>query len=161
MKIRVKRRSTPEIELHTHLSLPKIFRPKWADKLNFPDDLTELTAGNISELLGKYTALWAYANQDLSEIQRKLLGLDAAEQERINEIYSNRPAINTVEKYKKEGIFSSDRKISQYRRFRKGLHMQRASTEMFLQNFQAYINALSRELTRKSTLESIGPRYSR
>jgi hypothetical protein len=163
MKIKKRRKklsTTKAPELHTHLRLPKILRPKWTDTIRFPDDLTEIGAANITELIGKYTQLWGLVNQDACRITQELLRYDAAEQDRINEILEHRPGVNRLEKYKKDGVFGADPKIAHYRRARKALHIQRAAVEMYLQTYDKYINALSRELTRKSTLESIGPRYA-
>lgn len=161
MKIKVKRKASTETpELYTHLKLPKIRRPKWADTIRFPDDLTELHSSNIMELLGKYTQLWALVNQDLCRITQELLRYDAAEQSRVNEILEHRPGVNRLEKYKKDGVFGADPKIAAYRQTRKALHIQKAAVEMFLSTYDKFINALSRELTRKSTLENIGPKYA-
>lgn len=163
MKLKRKRHSTGQTkeapELATHLQLPKIHRPKWTDKIRFPDDITELHSSNIADLLGKYTQLWALVNQDSCRITQELLRYDAAEQSRINEMIDRRPAINTLEKYKKDGVFGADPKIASYRRSRKSLHIQKAATEFYLTTYDKYINALSRELTRKATVETQGQRY--
>lgn len=164
MKIKVKKRNSTrkpqKSELITHLKLPQINRPKWADNLRFPDDLTEVTAANVSELLGKYTSLWAFVNEDACRTTQHLLRLDSAEQTRMNQMIGRRPALTTLEKFRRDQLFAVDPVIATYRREKKILHIHKAASDMFLANYDKYINALSRELTRKGMLETIGPKYA-
>lgn len=159
--IRKKVRSTRKKQkLVTHLRLPEIDRPKWADGLRFPDDVTELTAANVSELLGKYTQLWTYVQQDLSRLEQETLKLDSAERERKHEIITGNPRINTIEKHKREAFYDGDSKMRGINRARSVIDLRKASSHSFLSIYDKYIQALSRELTRKGMTEERGMKYA-
>lgn len=131
-------------------SLPHTPRPAFTDALRFPDDITELGAANISELLGKYTKLWAFVNQDRARLRVQLIRLQQQEGKRINNIFRQRPTLNNLEKWKREAVLSEDEVIEQIRANRAAVEIALTHSEMFLENYDRYTNALSRELTRKT-----------
>lgn len=148
--------STAGTELFSNLRLPRVRRPKFADVVVFPEDITELTSQNISELLGKYTALFSYVQQELAITNRQLLALDTADKQRRNEMMRKRPGLSHIEKNKREAVFDSDEKIQEYYQRRQMNHQNRIAGEAFLAIYEKYIWALSRELTRKGTEENLG-----
>lgn len=159
MKLKRKKGSSPS--LISHLRLPRILRPKFADTLRFPEDITQLESANVSELLGKYTLLYTYAAQDMSFLNQESLRLESQERVRRFEVMQTNPRMNTIEKHKREAFYDSDSSMRQLQDQRTLVNMRKESTAMFMGNFDKYIQALSRELTRKSSIEERERRFSR
>lgn len=80
------------------INLPSIPRPAFTDGLKWPRDITQLPAHNLSDLLGKYTALKAYAldcqAKALTEELRIIGKLESAK----TAIYIANPSIAHIEK---------------------------------------------------------------
>lgn len=134
----------------TKLGLPEVFRPKFASTLVFPSDITELTAQNISDLIGKYTLLYSYANQELSKLNVLILQSERREEIRVNDLFRTRPSLNQIEKWRRDSVLAEDTEIEEIRTNINRLQIQKEFTQMYLSNFDRYVNALSRELTRKT-----------
>ncbi len=135
----------------------EIQRPKWTDRLSFPDDVTRLNAANVSELLGKYSQLWAYTNQELCKINVAILRLQTAESRRRNEIFRRNPAVNSQDRWRRDAVLESDPLIEKFLHEIEVNKMRRTYTDTYLANFDRYINALSRELSRK--MNEASPRH--
>jgi len=135
-------------KLVSHLLLPRVRRPKFADSLHFPENITELASANISDLMGKYTLLLSYAQQDMAELNRETLRCDILDRNRRMELLREKPQMNSIEKHKREAFYDSDPVMRRINDQRIILGMRKEHTAMFLSNFDRYISTLSRELTR-------------
>jgi hypothetical protein len=133
---------------------PEIKRPKWSDSLVFPDDVTRLEASNISELHGKYTALFAYANQELTKINVEILRLQTEDSVLRNRLLRKSPALNSQERWRRDSVLDSHSDIERLEIRVAQLKMAREHATMYCQNFEKYIAALSRELSRKQVQEN-------
>ncbi len=151
MKLKLKHKSKPAPATDVRYGrMPTVARPKFTDSLKFPEDITELGSANCSELLGKYTLLWSYVNQDVSNLKVRQLKLQQREQLRLNQIFRENPAVNRLEKWRKDSVIAEDTYIEAIRSAMLTTNMQLETMNMYLANFDRYINALSRELTRKT-----------
>lgn len=126
-------------------------RPKYTDKLRWPDDITQLTAQNISELHGKYTQLYAYANRELARINMAILKLQTDDSLRRNQFFRMNPSLNSQEKWKRDAKMETDPVIESIAKDISLRRIERTQAEMFVQNYERYLTALSRELTRKGS----------
>ena len=160
MRLKKRKLSTPKSKLISHLRLPSVRRPDFADHIRFPDDITQLNGENVAELLGKYTLLYTYAAQDMAFLNQESLRIESHERVRRSEIVQNNPRINTIEKYKREAFFEADSKLRSLQNHRTVVSIRKETTGMFMNNFDKYIQALSRELTRKTSSEEKERRYS-
>ena len=154
MKVVSKNKKPAPVELGVtsirYESMPQIAPPSFVHKLRFPEDLTELGTQNISELLGKYTLLWTYVNQDMARLRVKALKLSQKETNRINSKLREMPALNQIERWKRDALLAEDESIEFIRTEQTRTSMELEQCGMYLANYDKYINALSRELTRKT-----------
>lgn len=154
MKIQVKTKAkttgTKKPTLYTHLHLSKQERPRYADSIRFPDRLSELSPANVSDLIGQYTVLLAYAQEDLAELSREMVRLDYEEKSVTARMLVQRPQLNTIPKHQREGVIETDASILIIRRQQKEAAMKKEHTAMFVARFQSFISALSRDLSRRS-----------
>lgn len=140
----------PKKQFETILGFRRIERPSFIESLVFPaDTITLLDSEQVSDLHAKYTLLYAYANQAFSETNVAILQLQNQRTERENEIYRSQPGINTLEKWKRDAKMKEDGKIESFNQSLMVANMRRITFEMMLQNFERFIAALSRELSRK------------
>lgn len=130
---------------------PAIKRPTFADTLRWPKDITALSASNVSELLGKYTALYAYANQELAYINVAILELQTRESIVINAILRQNVSLNAQERWRRDASIDTYREVERVRRTITKKKSDREYTQMFIANFDRYLTALSRELSRKTS----------
>jgi hypothetical protein len=135
----------------TTANFPLLPRPRFADTLRFPADITELTAANVSELLGKYTQLYAYANQELALLGVRLLRVQFQRDIRRNEIFRKRPGLNGIERWRRDAVLDEDSQMEQLGAAENLIERQKVMLQMAQTNFDRYLVALSRELTRKTT----------
>jgi hypothetical protein len=75
MKVKQKKPAPEILGSTVAIDLPAFQRPKYADSVKWPDDITQLTAQNVSELLGKYTGLLCFAQSELAKYQQEILGI--------------------------------------------------------------------------------------
>ena len=149
LKPKVKPPQTAGVTLHSPL-FTAIQRPDFADTLKFPSNISTLSPANVSELHGKYTLLYSYANQEWSRNQRQHL-IEKTEEERLFLVV----ALNDEDYKKARDAKTKEVHLQKYENFRKvkerlrQLHIERITIEMWLKNFEMYIASLSRELSRK------------
>jgi hypothetical protein len=135
----------------TILGFRRIDRPNYADTLVFPaQTLTSLDSEQVSDLHAKYTLLYAYANQSLAEINVEILRLQNKRGERENEIYRRNTAINSLEKWRRDAKMKEDTAIERLNFALTQEHFKRIQLEAILGNYERFIAALSRELSRKN-----------
>ena len=135
-------------------SFYEIPRPAFADTLVFPDDVTKLEASNVSELHGKYTQMYAYANQELAKANVALLRLNARVSVRRNAVFRSRPTLNAQERWRRDAVLDADKDMEIIEAQITAVKMERTWAEMFVGNFEKYIAALSRELSRKTAVNT-------
>ena len=142
------------------LNLPSFQRPSFADGLRFPDDITQLTSQNVSELIGKYTKLLCYVQEQYTNHAVKVMRLESAIQTLQSTVFIESPGIAHLEKWKRDQRMQSDSRMM-------GINIQLTEAKKFkelaysyIQNYERCISALSRELTRK-TASGDGARYGR
>lgn len=136
--------------LFTHLHLARQDRPAFADSLRFPDSLADLPPAAISDLIGKYTVLMVYAQQDLAEISRDLIRIDYEERNALAEMLVQRPQLNTIPKHQRDGVIETSPSIRFIRKRQTEALLRKEHTVMFVNRFQSFVNALSRDLSRRS-----------
>ena len=126
-------------------------RPKYADALKFPQDITELTPANISELMGKYTEMYSYAAAEAAKAEVQLLILATGGKKVETDILQSRPELLHKEKWRKDLIINTDPQKVELLKKEQHWQIRLRYAKMFLEIYEKYLNALSRELTRKST----------
>ena len=136
----------------------RIHRPTFADTLRFPEDVTQLSAANVSDLHGKYTQLFAFANQELSLVNVRILELQTAESLRINAVFRDNPSLNQQERWRRDAVLDTDIEMEKIHRQLAMAKAEREMTQMYIGNFDRYLVALSRELSRKSHEQDLGRR---
>jgi hypothetical protein len=161
MKLKVKKSAKPSAESPSRSSdliggssvkynkFPAIGRPSFTDKIRFPDEITELSDYNVSDLLGKYTLLWSYVNQDFARLKVRKLWLEQQEARRANEYLRTNPRLNHVEKWKRDALLKEDTIMEELQQQLTNVNAELEYTAMYLANYDRYITALSRELSRK------------
>ena len=144
-------RTSKIVGLNIRTDFPFQNRPKFTDSLRFPDDLTSLDAANISELLGKYTKLYVYANQNACAINVALLRLDTRESLLRNSLFRNRPSLNNLDRWRRDAVISEDSQMERIVIERNSLLEKKELIQNFLTTYDRYVVALSRELSRKTS----------
>ncbi len=100
-------------------------------------------------MLGEYSALWSYVNQDNARLTVRVLQLQQQETRIANELYRERPRLMNVEKWRRDAVISEDDGIELIRQQIVNANSELEYVRSYLANYDKYINALSRELTRK------------
>lgn len=125
-------------------------RPSYADSLSFPDDLSVLTSSQVSLLLGRYTAMHAYALSELS-----MVSVDEKRLETEIELAKNQTLRDALNKGQK--VSESRRAVAASLTLEK-LHKtlgevsaKKTHISSFAAIYDKYCSALSRELSRKSS----------
>lgn len=100
-------------------------------------------------MLGKYTLLWSYVNQDFARLKVRKLWLEQQEARRANEYLRTNPRLNHVEKWKRDALLKEDTIMEELQQQLTNVNAELEYTAMYLANYDRYITALSRELSRK------------
>lgn len=124
-------------------------RPSFTDRLRFPDDLTSLQLENISELIGKFTQLLAFANAEACRFKVDLMHVESAETLRRRELMLTQPAMNSLERWRRDSTLDLDMQVMELERRKISLRTQLLAAETARDNFDRYVWALSRELSRR------------
>lgn len=151
MKVKPVKKSKPEITgITVAVDLPVFNRPKYADSVKWPDDITQLAAQNVSELLGKYTGLLCYAQSELANYQQQILGIEYQINRLEVTIYTEEPQVVNLAKNIRDLKFDSDEGMTILKAHLIRLKRCEVVTSMHVQNYERKITALSRELSRKT-----------
>ncbi len=124
-------------------------RPKFADTLRFPDDLTLLLPANISELHGKYTQMFVFANREATRLTVEILRAETQESMAVTRLFRRQPAINSQERWKRDAVVDSDAEIESFRAAVARYKQERELARCYADNYDRYLAALSRELSRR------------
>lgn len=136
------------------IGLPQFKRPEYAATLRFPTDITELTAENITDLIGKYTALLCYAQGYLSGIVVSILDTEQRLSLTESKILIDEPRYIHLEKWKRDSLVKTDSRIRHLNYELSNNRKAKEIAEAFVANYERCIAALSKELTRKMSQES-------
>ena len=132
------------------LGFRQIQKPKFMETLIFPAEaITSMDSEQVSDLHAKYTLLYAYANQEMATVTVSVLRQHQKRNIRENQIFRRRPAINRLDKWRRENIIEEDHQIEQIRSTLSELQIRKEVLQMLLVNYEKFIAALSRELSRK------------
>lgn len=147
-----KKKTTPVVgnQFTASLGFLEVQRPAYADTIRWPDNITLLSASNISELHGKYTQLYCFANQGLAKINMDILRLQTEDSLRRNKIFRTSPHINSQERWRRDTVIDSDPEIERITKEIADKKQEREFVQMYVNNYDRYLTALSRELSRKS-----------
>jgi hypothetical protein len=138
------------IDIRFKHAFPEIRRPSFTDTLKFPSDITSLTAANVSDLHGKYTMLFAFALQNLAQINIAIIQYQTEDSLVRNKIFKDRPFVNHQERWKRDAVIDADSQVEAVMAKLAKKKMERETAQMFVTVFEKYIAALSRELSRKT-----------
>lgn len=140
--------------LRTEISsrqFPAVERPSWIDSLKWPEDITSLGPANLSELLGRYTALYAYACFVAAEATEADLCLQSQELLRRGTVFRQNPSVNGQARWKRDAYLITDAALEGVA-ISRGRHRIKAEwAKAYQAIYDRYIQALSRELTRRTT----------
>lgn len=129
---------------------PKDFdRPEFADTLRFPNDLTQLAPANVSELHGKYTQLFVFANREATRLSVEIMRAETQESLAVSSTFRRFPAINSQERWKRDAVLDSDPEIERIRQHISRCRQEQETAKCYASNYTAYTAALSRELSRR------------
>lgn len=140
--------------------IPALERPKFTDNIRFPDDLTQLSAQNLSELMGKYGALLGFVEQETTTYAIAEKRIEHQIEEAEVQYHADNSRTRFLEKWKVDLLVRSDQAV---RLLHKRLVTVRALKERGLslvRTYTQFINILSRELSRKISSND-GGRYNR
>ena len=153
MKIRSSRPTAPPVNRqpsYRGFDAPKDFdRPDFADTLRFPNDLTLLAPANVSELHGKYTQLFVFANREATRLSVAIMREETQESLAVSATFRRFPAINSQERWKRDAVLDSDPTIEGIRQRISHFRQEQETAKMYAANYAAYCAALSRELSRR------------
>ena len=142
-----------------YTDLPSVVRPSFADTLRFPDDITQLSAQNVSELLGKYTALQAFAIFEQAGLTIKELDKDREEALLRATIIGERPNIQHLDRWRRDDILTIDPRWLALQDRSRRISQRKVAVSAYVAIYEKYSMALSRELSRK-TSSGDGQRHS-
>lgn len=114
-----------------------------------PDDITQLEAANLTELIGKFTQLQAYVNAELAECEAEIIRLRAKMREEKVTFFVTKPGLNNQEKWKRDAVLEAEEGV---RKVQRGIEQHEADAKIircYVENYERYISALSRDLTRR------------
>ena len=134
----------------TYDRLPPIIRPTFADKLKFPLDITQISASEVSLLHARYTEMFAFVNHELARCAVRILELETAMSLLQNRLFRERPSLNATERWRRDAIMAESPEMEKLEQKVLREQQERKMHEMYKENFERYLTALSRELSRKN-----------
>lgn len=138
--------STPRLEIGNLRQFP---RPKFADSLVFPDDVTKLGNSNVSDLMGKYAALQAFVEQECCTWSIELLRTEEMLERAKDEYIRQNKGCLSFDRWRLDiKIRESDVVRALVRRRSNILAFKERAASM-VRIYAQLINVLSRELSRR------------
>jgi hypothetical protein len=147
MKVRLKNKP---VGVEFSAKFPAFLRPKFADTLRFPHDITDLTAQNVSELIGNYTELYAFANAEVARLTVEILKMETQISLRKASMLREQPSLNAQERWRRDTVLDCDFVVIGANSRIDDFKADKEFALMAKDNFDRYLTALSRELTRKT-----------
>lgn len=139
----------PEPDAPDFSDLPKAHRPKFADTLRFPADLTALQTENVAELHSMMALMYAYANGRRAEASAEVIRLEAALRLLNAGMFTECPGMAQLQKYQQAIKTESD---PRWQRLTVALTKVRQQQEVYtahMSNYDRFMFVLNRELTRR------------
>lgn len=125
-------------------------RPEIADKLKFPEDITALSSRAVAQYLGYYTAMHAYAIAELAKVDiAHLRKRSEAESRRKN--IARTGMVYSKSKYIVDREIRLDRGMEDIEKVCHELEARQKEIGAYVSIFDKYAQALSRELTRRTS----------
>lgn len=129
--------------------LPVITRPDCADTVVWPGKLTDLTPENLSDLLGKYTAMLAYVTHVAAEATAEAIKLEAEKAQATTALYVQEPRLANLDKWRRDLKLDALPEIEAVNIKLTTMKIRRTMAEAYISTYDRYIAALSRELSRR------------
>lgn len=148
-------RKKPKTETRMIVGLPEFTRPAFLDTLRLPANITQLGDAELSDMLGKYTAAYAFASTQRAAEDIAMLDIEnKIARRRATIMGQNLQMITTMERYRRDAILEIDDQLMDLQHLLK-LHKQRREWAFtMVGSFDRILNTLSRELTRKLSMRS-------
>jgi hypothetical protein len=143
---------------NTRLDLPRFSRPKFADSLKFPNDITQLSAQNVSELLGRYTQMLAFVSEQHTIATIRILEAETRLSHTASKIVIEDPKLVHLERWRRDQVVDTDSRMMLLKADLLKAKKVREVGWLYCQNYERYISALSRELSRKLATNDGVPR---
>lgn len=129
---------------------PPIERPAYTDSLKFPDDLTAISLQEVSRLHGRYIGLYAYVVSECSKVNQEVLRIESEMFVRRNNV-TRTGLTYGKNKYKIDVEVRADMTLQELQLKRNKAQERKEIIEKFLEIYDRYAQALSREMTRRTT----------
>lgn len=139
--------------------VPAFDRPRFTDSLHFPDDVTQLTAHNLSELMGKYAALAAFVEQEATTWSMAVIRIEQELEEGESQFMLKHPKTVFLERWRLENKLRQDLALRAIHRRLTGARTLRERAQSLVRIYERLINVLSRELSRRMATND-GSRYA-
>jgi hypothetical protein len=140
-----------EIEAEVEQMVKSFVRPKFVDHIRFPDDIYQLTPQNVSELHGKYTKIYTFCNQALASAAIRITHYEAEIYKAKQKVHLEKPSLISLERWRIDHITSSDPEVVRLSSLLLKNKMKKDYLTGIVENFDRYLIALSRELSRRSS----------
>jgi hypothetical protein len=124
-------------------------RPAFADSIVFPKDVTRLDSANVSDLHAKYAELFVFVNQAVAKYAFLANSAEADIAKAKQKIYADRPALVQIEKWRFDHIVNTDPAVAKLASLAMRYRAKRDYLSAIAANYEKYIAALSRELSRR------------
>lgn len=139
--------------------IPSFERPKFTDSMRFPDDVTQLTAHNLSELMGRYASLAAFVEQEATTWSMAVIRLEQELEEAESQFMLKNPKTLFLERWRLDNRLRQDLTLRSIHRRLTGARALRERAQSLVRIYERLINVLSRELSRRMATND-GSKYS-
>jgi len=129
--------------------LPKVERPDFADTLEFPHDITQLDPAGLTRLMGRYEVLRAYVLFDYADSKQMELDAQTKLKEQISKCSMEVNTGAKTPKYLVDREIESSEEIILLRNILVKAQSLKIRQEAYLEVYERFVSALSRELTRQ------------
>lgn len=124
-------------------------RPAFTDALFFPDDVTKCSLSDVSRLHGQYTALYAYVVSECAKLGQEALRIESELFVRKNNV-TRTGLTYGKNKYKIDVEVRADMSMEKLHLKLHKVREHEEVTKRYLEIYDRYIAALSREMTRRT-----------
>lgn len=122
-------------------------RPKYASDLEFPDDITKITASEVSKLHARYIGLQTYALAERAKIDVKILEIESERNRLTTQKRSQLFTSGNHKQWEQKAIIDSA--VDKFEEKLLPLRQTQILIQSRIDIFEKYIIALSRDLTRR------------
>lgn len=136
-------------DVQRRLGLPSFERPKFADSIRMPENILDLEPANITDLIAKFTEMLAYVTFERARCEAEITSLLGHLKKTKVGIFITRPGINNQEKWKRDSVVDSDENVLSTEEQISRLKSEVEIIRCYCDNYERYVAALSRDLTRR------------